>query len=101
MKIDLDLIADYFTIITSPSRWICNEPYSEEWDEKLNELMATNLFEPDTQYIAKLENLDIWIENDPYASFTLYEGYRANYRASRLTVLRAGRKLLNDRLNSK
>jgi hypothetical protein len=97
MKLDLDLIADYFTILTSPSRWICNESYCKQWDKKLNELMQNNKFILVNNYEAKLGEYKIWIENDPYASFTVCDyNFKSRYRASRLTILRAGRKLNND-----
>jgi hypothetical protein len=97
MKIDLDLITDYFTIIKSPSRWLCNQGYCEQWDKKLNKIMNDNKFIPVDGYVAKLGEYVIWIANDPYASFTLYNyNCHLNYRVSRLTILRAGRKLNND-----
>jgi hypothetical protein len=76
-----------------------NESYSKRWDEEFNELMNKYKFEEDgkdgfrNQYHIKLGPTRLWIANYPYAAFTYPN---RSGRPSRLTILRAKRKMKHD-----
>lgn len=87
-----DLLAA-FRVLTTPSCWLQNYPYSPEWDKELNRLMASQRFENVDKYTATLGRHEVWISNHPYASFTLRN---LGVRPKRSTILRAQRKLIGD-----
>jgi hypothetical protein len=84
-------------ILMSPRWWIMNYSYNKRWDEELNELMSKYKFEEDGEHHIKLGSARLWISNYPYAAFT-YHPNRSG-RPSRLTILRAKRKMKHDLTN--
>lgn len=79
-----------------PSYWIMNLSYSNVWDKKLNELLDKYEFTDIDKFTAKLGNYEIWVANHPYNSFVPYDDLiNGKYRASRLTILRARKKLIS------
>ena len=75
-----------------PRFWMMNDPFSQEWDDKLNQLM--DKFEPkygkpnsiDGQiHTVSFNGNVVWIQNYPYAYATPYP---VDIRPSRLTILR-------------
>lgn len=90
---------DYIHILVNPHYWLMNYPYSEIWDSKLNKLMENNKFSNYTGYTSNLGDFEIWITNHPYASFTPYSCGKLDVRPSRITILRAHRKMVNDIVN--
>jgi hypothetical protein len=87
---------DLLRVLFTPSCWMQNEPYSEQWDIKLNKLMECYSFTDVTKHTAKLGNFNLWIENYPYASFVPYPFI--NVRPRRITVLKAHDKLVFEQL---
>ena len=83
--------------IFRPRFWMMNDPFNQEWDDKLNQLM--DKFEPE---YGKPNSIDghvhtvsfdgnvVWIQNYPYAYGTPYGfwGTSPEIRPSRLTILR-------------
>lgn len=109
----LQKIFDILTIIFNPNYWIMNYPYSPEWDRRLNELMSKHCFtqgDPGNYYTdTKLGEYNIWIYNYPYAAFrpessrfnslsVSPHGFAFSSRPSRLTIIKANRKLKFDLL---
>ncbi len=110
----LQKIFDIFTIVFNPSYWIMNYQYSPEWDRRLNELMSKHTFtqsDPSNPYTdTKLGEYNIWIHNYPYAAFrpessrlnslsvTPHDRFTFSSRPSRLTIIKANRKLKFDLL---
>lgn len=80
--------------ILMPNYWIMNEKYSKVWDKKLNELMDKGVFAYKNRFEAKLCGHTIWVENYPYSCFV--PPHDSKFRASRLTILRARRKLQRE-----
>lgn len=80
-------------VILSPSYWIMNDSYSKVWDNELTRLMSEHKFTKLSTHTAYLGDVCIWVGNHPYASFT---PYGANIRPSRLTIMRAYEKLIED-----
>jgi len=96
-----NIIKSLFLFLFMPSYWTMNNKYDKGVDKLINELMAKNCFVPISPYTAKLGSATIWISNHPYGSFCLYdEGELSNLRPSRLTIYRAKRKLLDDKINN-
>lgn len=83
-------------VLFTPSCWIQNQPYSKGWDAELRRLLATQKFEPIDSFTAKIGDWEVWIENHPYASFTIHNGRYPRVRPSRATILAAGDKLMAD-----
>jgi|VirMetMinimDraft_7_1064189.scaffolds.fasta_scaffold133341_1 hypothetical protein len=81
--------------IFKPSYWLMNNPYSKELDDIILELLDKYDFKDIDSFkaTAKLGNAIIWIENRPYSCITLYETPLEHYRPSRLTILKALKKL--------
>jgi hypothetical protein len=73
-------------------------PYDKEWDDKLKRLLKNCNFTNIGAHSAILGNSKIWISNHPYASFTDYETpfSTGSMRPSRLTILKANKKLKKD-----
>jgi len=74
-----------------------NDPFNQEWDDKLNQLM--DKFEPQygkpngidgTIHTVSFDGNVVWIQNYPYAYATPYSvvGESPKIRPSRLTILR-------------
>ena len=91
-----------------------NYKYSPEWDRMLNELMSKHSFvqdDPTSYYTStNLGDYSIWIHNYPYAAFrpesdtlnllsiTPNNRFAFSSRPSRLTIIKARRKLKFDLL---
>lgn len=84
----------FIKVILTPTCWLQNESYSEAWDELLLKLMEEHKFIHINQYVAKIGNVTVWIENHPYASFTFFNIVKC--RPSRRTILMAHKKLMQD-----
>lgn len=78
--------------IFMPNYWSINHRYSKQWDEKLNTLLNKHEFTDIDRYTAKLGDVEVWISNHPYGSFSVW-GSGLYFRPSRLIILKAGRKL--------
>lgn len=89
------LITKDFLISISSRFWIMNYPYSRIWNDTLKEKMKTEKFKRLSAHTAILGNLKIWTSNYPYASFTHRQGW-LNVRPSRMTIIRANRKMEED-----
>ena len=86
-----------FRVLFTPSCWIQNHQYSEDWDRRLRKLMMQHSFKPLDNYRAELGGIKMWIANHPYASFHIDEdNFRINVRARRITILEAGDKYIAD-----
>jgi len=83
-----------FLISLTPKYWLMSYGYDEIWDKKLNCLLDKYNFTRHTQYTAFLGKCEVWVANHPYASFT--PPYLDSVRPSRLTIIRAQRKLVED-----
>jgi cytidylate kinase len=83
-------------LIFKPSYWLMNHGYSAAWDKALNELLDEHTFKNIGEHTAQLGHLTIWIENHPYASFTVWHGAPGSVRPSRLTIERARNLLERD-----
>lgn len=79
-----------------PSYWIMINHYNEEWDKKINELMDNNKFIITSQETARLWNIEVWIANHPYASFSPFNPIDSRIRPSRSTIDRAFNKIIED-----
>lgn len=89
-----------WVLALSPRYWFMSYPYSDAWDARLNQLMEQNTFKWASPCQAKLGGVHVWIENHPYASFSPYKPAQINVRPSRLTIIRAHRKLVTDLLGA-
>ena len=79
-------------VLTTPLCWLQNYEYSRELDIEINRLLDSGeTFKDITGYEATLGDLRLWVENHPYASFTIMRA-----RPSRATILRAMDKLVVD-----
>ena len=86
-----------------PSYWQMNNKYNREWDKELNDLLDGYVFHRsmDGGFTAVLGDKRLWIQNHPYGSFMpyYYSGLKActaNFRASRLTILRAYKQYIKE-----
>lgn len=89
--------------IFMPHYWIMNEHYDEAWDKELNYLLDNYDFKPIRHCIASLNYILIWVENYPYACFSLYdygEGM-GHFRPARQTIYSANKILGNRRIPEK
>jgi len=110
-------IMDILSVVFNVRFWMTNYEYSSGWDDEINKLMSefkfstydynTNQslpgdiwFGSGDHYTSYLNDVEIWTSNHPHASFTIKKDGHT-YRPSRLTILRAHRKLLVDRKNEK
>lgn len=91
-------IIDYVISMT-PRYWLMNETFNKEWDSKINYLIDNYKFTKiNNGYTAVIGGAEIWVENHPYASFTL-DTKLGKVRPSRSTIAKAGRiyrKYLNE-----
>lgn len=85
--------------IFKPLWWIMNESYFKKWDNQLKYLLDNYDFTDIKHHTAKLNGIEIWTSNHPYSSFMPYGAGKSNFRASRLTIKRAQRKLTEDALS--
>ena len=79
-------------VLLTPSCWLTNDPYDEEWDRALRDLMAKHRFRNRSEYTAHLGPLEIWVANHPFASMSPYRP-TASIRPKRITILQAMDKL--------
>ena len=95
-----------------PHYWLMNNSYSEKWDRELVVLMEHHNFTQShtvyningktiigyiSKYEAMLGDVEIWVNNHPYASFI--KGSVTNHgngRPSRQTIYLAHKKLRKD-----
>lgn len=88
---------ELLSVLLTPMCWVQNYPYSVEWDLELNKRMAEDRFVRRSDCTAMIGHHTVWIANHPYASFTNQE---LSVRPSRMTILKAHRKLLADFLTT-
>ncbi len=95
-------LLDVIAVLTTPSCWIQNEPYSPAWDAECRRLLMEKvpLVRKD-RYHGTWGPYDVWLENHPYASFTLYncDAELKHGRPSRSVILRAY-SLIRDEKNT-
>ena len=60
-------IKDIARIITTPNCWIRNSFTDSAWDKELNAILDAHNFFPHSNCRIKLYEVEIWIENYPYA----------------------------------
>lgn len=91
-------LRELIRILTTPSCWLRNYPYSPELDRQLNELMDKHTFVPLGAHRAQLGPIVLWTANHPYASFHIMFNDLTSMRLmpSRATVFRAHDKYLHD-----
>lgn len=89
----IDEIHRAFLVLITPGCWLRVGNYSQEWDDKLNELMKREKFKPIDKYTVRLGNLEIWIGNHPYASFELEN---CGVLPRRSTAILAHEKMIKD-----
>ena len=82
-----------FLVSITPSYWLLNNPYNEEWDQILRQLLDEEEFVRLDSCTAKLGKIEVWVENHPYASFSPWFPSRLDIRPSRRTIARAYRLL--------
>lgn len=87
----------YLRVLFTPRCWIQSGKYSAEWDKALNNLMTTDNFDWYCERRASIGGVHIWVDNHPYASFTI-QLKGVEVRPSRRTVLKAYDKLIKDTL---
>jgi len=83
--------------IFKPSYWSMNYDYSSVWDYTLNQLLDKHTFTKTKIFTVTLGDFEIWIGNHPYASM---RPVGSNFRASRLTIQRAGNRFRVDSINN-
>lgn len=86
--------------IFRPSFWLMNYKYSKDIDEIMQYLLNKYEFTEVSEHTAKLGEIEIWIENQPYASIVPRDLLRKG-RASRLTILKGINKLKTAKANKK
>ena len=84
-------LAEIFFILTHPSYWLMNNPYSKVWEDVLMREVDLHGFLVVDRHEVKAGKLHVWIANHPYASFCRYDGIQV--RPSRINI-----KKLHDRL---
>ena len=94
----LNKLKEFLSILLDPRCWIRNYRTCDYWDDTLNELMKEHKFRKHKflKYTAYLGNIEIWISNHPYASFTLYNNAGVRGMPRRSTVFKAMKKLNKD-----
>lgn len=92
-----DKFCGWVRVLLTPECWTQIHQYSEEWDRKLNELMATERFRSDgSMFTVQLGTFRVWVSNHPYASMGPYYRGLIWCRPRRITVLRAHDKMVRD-----
>jgi hypothetical protein len=91
--------------IFKPHYWMMNNPYNEEWDKKLNQLMdkypvefgPRNSIDGAIHTVSFDGNL-VWVENYPYSFATPHSYARdIDVRPSRLTIQRLYNLVSNEK----
>lgn len=101
---DFRTFLDILVIVFNPKYWGMNYSYNYRWDIELNRLMENNNFVFKSKHESMLGGITMWVENHPYASFTMPKKNNqhifdfAGGRPSRLTIIRAKRKWKYDLL---
>lgn len=90
-------VSDMILVLSTPSCWIQLLQYSKAWDEELNNLMTTKKFIRVSKSSAIIGGREVWVENHPYASFSLES---PPVRPARATMLRAWNKYVLDTINT-
>lgn len=83
--------------IFKPHFWLMNNRYDKSLDELINLLLDRYDFTEIDYSTANLGDFVIWISNYPYSSMMIYDENVHKLRPSRLTILRAKKKLDNCR----
>lgn len=78
----------YFIIITSFRIY----SYNKEWDEKLNYLLNNYELEYKDRYEIKINGVDIWVENFPYAYGKPGIRYNLDVMPSKKTIFKLYKK---------
>ena len=85
----------WIRVLINPAFWLMNDPYSEQWDRRFNELAKAHKFKPGkTHHTAYLGDQEIWVANYPYAAFKPFVD--RSVRPSRVTIFKAKMKLKHD-----
>lgn len=95
------LSTDWLRVLLTPGCWFQTERYSPEWErEILDRLAAGEQFRRDGQYAVTLGDLNIWVANHPYGSFTpgLFSGLPKGMRPRRSTILWLHDRMMSDLL---
>lgn len=77
--------------------WTMLEPYNRYVDKKLSQLIEKHPFTQIGEYTAYLGPYEMWISNQPYSTMRFYDMEMGKYRASRLTIKKAMKKLEEDK----
>ena len=94
------MLKEFFFVLFHPSYWYQIYPYNEYWDAYCKSLLNSgNQFTNITLYRATLNNKSIWIENHPYASFTIGKG-QFRVRPSRYTIYKLHQRLISSIINN-
>ena len=93
MKLIKKLI-DCLWVFIHPRFWLMNYPYEEKWEKFVQEAVLDGHFTDITEYTAKLNGVQVWINNYPYAAFTNYPS--AQFRPARKTIYELRKKLVRD-----
>ena len=93
---------NFWFALWRPEYWVMNYRFDKHWDEKLNELLDHHKFENIDNYTATIGGVEVWIANQPFASFRIRVGGKVfketmDHRPSRITIERA-RNLLSKNL---
>jgi hypothetical protein len=89
-------ILDFIIAYMLPGYWYQQNPYNKQWDIVLNKLLNKHDFSGFRDHTAMLGNIEVWISNHPYASFSPYK-YNVDYRPSRLTIRKAYKKYIKQK----
>ena len=80
-----------------PRFWILGPAYSAEWDSVFVDLMAKHKFKNFDGYTAKLDNVEIWVKNYPFACMMPRKNFNNLFvRPSRANIEKAYAKLIQD-----
>lgn len=83
-------------VLITPACWAQVHPFMEAWDKKLSSMLDLGMpIHPIDRFTAKIGDFTVWIENHPYASFTI-QGSHVEVRPRRSTILRAWSRLEID-----
>lgn len=83
-------------ILFDPSYWLMNNRDSEDWDNELTKALESGCYFTEIDpHTANFAGRCIWIENHPYASFTLHSRYycKRTVRPSRVTIMKLRERL--------
>ena len=95
-------IKDFFIVNFNSEFKFFGRPYNKQWNRKLKRLLRDNIFTNITEHTADLGEVKIWIANYPYTTFHEYFNIRSTnqqreeFRPSKMTILKAKRKLDAD-----